>query len=876
MLTYVYFTLLQRERSRWRFVPSSYCSLSALLDTSKESSGSPSSTILARLQAVNSKRVAIDRDFDSATGAVNTAIVDDLIVLDESATTQLSEWLLGGVSKGDAHDTPVFTVSDVQSRKASFKAPLPFITSSLQQESSRKLGFSPSYTMSLAQGLYDSGDISYMRTDSPALSSSALEAARIMVTETFGASSLASSESASRSKGKDSAPKNAQEAHEAIRPAIKNGSFTPFYTFAQNDQQKLYNLILRRTLASVMVPSQSMTYTYTITVAAPAGAKVSKASSDLADGIYSAVFKSSDTAVVVPGFQAALSMHTKQSASKAASSQSDSHARLQIGQKLQLSKRKDWKSFTGITGGDGETSTDDRESRGVGELEKTDSTIEADGLRTMRHHTRPPSRFTEAAFIQELEELGVGRPSTYSSILQTLKERGYIIVDRQTIVPTIKGMVVSAFLEKYFPQFVDAAFTAEMERNLDSIAHGECAKEEFLHRFYFQEASEISSAATGRAHVVKQGLLPTVTSLFTDGTANHTEIRRLEIPFLSDLGVINFNKNGANFEPYLPSADPSERVLSGKQYMLPESLQSDLRKISPDDLFTLTENGVPVSGEEIGMHPVLHLPVLFKTGQYGKYLQVGIVKKQIKFFSLPQWAKEDQLTLDDALDFMSLPKALGMHPTLNASVLLDIHSGELTVSVQGFAARATLPSDVFVRDITLDTALSVLPEGISVRGGLLGEHKGDTVSVCSGEYGPYLRCGNIVAPLRGQHGFTTANITLESAIHILDVAGKPLGSRSGKWKAVATSKDRKVTAATATKTVKPVSVKATKVKAVTTQTDDSAVKKEKNPTKKETASTDIPVAAAEVVVSKETKKDKPVKKATSTVVRVKKTKPSQL
>lgn len=829
--------------------------------------------MLAKLYSVNTRRVANERDFDSATGDLrkaspgsnssssstssSTAVAtkppassppgevsafdkDRLVVLDESMTQQLMAWLSGGVGGGGSKSTstaggkmassalppssspaPVFRVTDVDSRKTSRKPPPPFITSSLQQESSRKHGFSPSRTMGIAQSLYEKGHITYMRTDSPTLSATALIASQKMASKLFGADSLpsagdlleTSAKKAAAKVGKEGGvPKNAQEAHEAIRPAEISGRFALPEDLAglSQEEKTLYGLILRRTLASVMKPSQSATCTYTITASS---------SPVEGTGFTEAVFRSSDTRVIFPGFLVALDMFGKKVPAKGSFSTATQQEQGSIlpGQVLKLSDRKDFSDLLRSSSSTEEGADGAGGAADAGLAQPSDgseasaSAVEVapapafPGLNSARHTTRPPSRFTEASFIQEMEELGVGRPSTYSAILHTLKEREYIVVERQTIIPTIKGMVVCEFLAKHFPQFVDAQFTAEMEKNLDLIARGECDKVDFLSRFYLQD--EPVSDTDKRAATLKKGLLPTIRQKLRSEEFNHADSRRLHVPFLQDIGVLTYSKNGASVETFVPqraatnatgalSSEVTDREFSGLKWSLPEAMQQDIRGITSEAVRKLLEQESPTSGTVLGVLPGTQLKVYQKAGRYGRFVQVG-EKSSAKFFSVPSWMNSSprNLTLGDALDLIHLPRVLCMHAELNKSIVADMNRNVLSVGVEGFPLRVPVPEGLLVKDVTVEMALQLLPPAaeITSAGGSLGLWRDNPVVVVHGKFGPYVRSGMVVGGIKGDLANSTSSITLAQAVEILETRGKVLGGKFAKPGATAaTPKAKKV------------------------------------------------------------------------------------
>jgi DNA topoisomerase-1 len=383
----------------------------------------------SKLYSVNSRKVANENDFDGTTGSLSKN-ESSILIVDGVYTEKILEWLNGSSTQGQ----PTFTVSNIEIRNISRKSPLPFITSTLQQEASRKLGLSPSKAMSVAQGLYEEGFITYMRTDSPVLSATALAICVSVVKKTFGmefihTASGAEVGKAGTKKGKKDkmtdAPVNAQEAHEAIRPTEHEGSFkSPGDTNLSGAALSLYSLIYKRTLASVMPPSQSQTTTYVIngeTTPTPT----------LSSGEVShAIFRSSHTRVLFKGYLAAFEM-TDDAYYEPKSIETHHFADMNVKQSMYIS-REQFSAAKSSALVDSESEEDILES-GTVDIDDTGRNFvtEYTGMQGMQHVTRPPSRFTEAAFIKELEAIGVGRPSTYSKILQILRERDYILVDKQ-------------------------------------------------------------------------------------------------------------------------------------------------------------------------------------------------------------------------------------------------------------------------------------------------------------------------------------------------------------------------------------------------------------------------------------------------------------
>nr|WP_018653923.1 type I DNA topoisomerase [Actinomadura flavalba] len=400
--------VVQRERARIAFVPAHYWDIAAEFDTGKPEEPT---AFKAGLNAVDGKRVAQGRDFAS-DGTLKTA---DVLHLDEEAARGLATRL----------DGRPFEVTSVESKPYTRKPYPPFRTTTLQQEASRKLGYSAKYTMSVAQKLYENGFITYMRTDSTTLSETAVNAARRQAATLFGGEYVPDKPRVYASK-----VKNAQEAHEAVRPAGESFR-TPGETGLTGDQFRLYELIWKRTIASQMKDA--------------AGRSVSIRVTGVSTRDERAEFTATGKTITFHGFLKAY----VESADDPSTDRDDAERRL-----------------PNLTEGDPLTAR----------------SVEAEG-----HSTRPPARYTEASLVKELEEREIGRPSTYASIIGTILDRGYVFKKGTALVPSFLAFAVTNLLEQHFGNLVDYDFTAHMEDGLDEIARGEAERVRWLTRFYFGE-----------------------------------------------------------------------------------------------------------------------------------------------------------------------------------------------------------------------------------------------------------------------------------------------------------------------------------------------------------------------------------------------------
>ena len=414
--------IVQRERERMAFVPATYWDIAAQLDAG---AGATPRRFPARLVAVDGARVATGRDFGP-----DGRLRNDATVLDEASARRLAEGLQG-------RD---LTVESVESRPYTRKPYAPFMTSTLQQEAGRKLRFSADRTMRSAQRLYENGYITYLRTDSTTLSESAINAARSQARELYGDAYVPAQPRQYTRK-----VKNAQEAHEAIRPA-GDVFRTPgeIAREVDGDDFRLYELIWQRTVASQMADARGTSVSVRIAGTAGTGEAV--------------VFGSSGRTIIFPGFL---------------------------------------KAYVETLDEGSEAQADDAESR-LPELAKGQA-LTADSLTAEGHTTNPPSRYTEPSLVKSLEDLGIGRPSTYASIIKTIQDRGYVWKKGQALVPSWIAFAVVGLLEHHFGRLVDYDFTAAMEDELDAIAHGTQARTSWLTGFYFggEQGSEGSVARAG-------------------------------------------------------------------------------------------------------------------------------------------------------------------------------------------------------------------------------------------------------------------------------------------------------------------------------------------------------------------------------------------
>ncbi|WP_435228491.1 type I DNA topoisomerase [Streptomyces sp. Tue6028] len=569
--------VVERERERIAFRSAEYWDLTGTFGTGRAGDPSDPSTLVARLATVDGKRVAQGRDFDSL-GQLKSA---NTLHLDEANARALAAAL----------ENTEFSVRSVESKPYRRSPYAPFRTTTLQQEASRKLGFGAKATMQVAQKLYENGFITYMRTDSTTLSDTAVTAARAQVTQLYGADYLPAQPRVYAGK-----VKNAQEAHEAIRPSGDRFR-TPAETGLTGDQFKLYELIWKRTVASQMKDATGNSVTVKI------GGRA-------ADG-RDAEFSASGKTITFHGFLKAY-----------VEGADDPNAEL-----------------------------DDRERR-LPQVNQGDP-LSAEEITVDGHATKPPARYTEASLVKELEEREIGRPSTYASIIGTILDRGYVFKKGTALVPSFLSFAVVNLLEKHFGRLVDYDFTAKMEDDLDRIARGEAQAVPWLKRFYFGEGDATGAAEAGNGdgdHL--GGLKELVTDL---GAIDAREVS--SFPVGNDI-VLRVGRYGPYIERGEKDAENHQRA-DIPEDLAPDELSVELAEellAKPSGDFELGAD--PVSGHQIVAKDGRYGPYVTEvlpegTPKTGKNAVKPRTASLFKSMSL------DTVTLEDALRLMSLPRVVG-------------------------------------------------------------------------------------------------------------------------------------------------------------------------------------------------------------------------
>ncbi|WP_019070269.1 type I DNA topoisomerase [Streptomyces hokutonensis] len=569
--------VVERERERIAFRSAEYWDLTGTFATGRAGDASDPSSLVARLQAVDGKRVAQGRDFDS----LGQLKGENTLHLDEENARALAAAL----------ENTDFAVRSVESKPYRRSPYAPFRTTTLQQEASRKLGFGAKATMQVAQKLYENGYITYMRTDSTTLSETAITAARAQVTQLYGADYLPAQPRVYAGK-----VKNAQEAHEAIRPSGDRFR-TPAETGLTGDQFKLYELIWKRTVASQMKDAVGNSVTV----------KIAGTSSDGRDAEFSASGKT----ITFHGFLKAY-----------VEGADDPNAEL-----------------------------DDRERR-LPQVAEGDA-LSAEEITVDGHATKPPARYTEASLVKELEEREIGRPSTYASIIGTILDRGYVFKKGTALVPSFLSFAVVNLLEKHFGRLVDYSFTAKMEDDLDRIASGEAQAVPWLRRFYFGEGEARGAAEAGNGdgdHL--GGLKELVTDL---GAIDAREVS--SFPVGNDI-MLRVGRYGPYVERGEKDSENHQRA-DVPEDLAPDELSVEhaeelLAKPSGDfELGADPESGHQIIARDGRYGPYVTEVLPEGTPKTGKNAVKPRTASLFKSMSL------DTVTLADALKLMSLPRVVG-------------------------------------------------------------------------------------------------------------------------------------------------------------------------------------------------------------------------
>jgi DNA topoisomerase-1 len=675
--------IVERERERMAFVSASWWDL---LGTFAKSSGQ---ALEATLVSVDGSRIPAGKDFDSATGKLKNA---ELKLLDGPRAEELARRIRTGE----------FRVTGVEDKPYTSKPYAPFTTSTLQQEANRKMGFTARRTMQVAQSLYENGHITYMRTDSTNLASVAIEDARTLVAKSYGQDYLPAEPRVYRSK-----VKNAQEAHEAIRPAGHPFELPDAMRSQLNsDEFRLFELIWKRTVASQMADAKGRRISISI------------------EG-EGCVFQVSGKTIDFPGYLRAY-VEGSDDPSAELADQERVLPSVEVGEQLQC------------------TALDAKE-----------------------HSTQSPGRYSEASLTKALEERGIGRPSTYASIIDTIQARNYVFKKQNALVPTWVAFSVVQLLEEHLASLVDYQFTAQMEDDLDAISRGEQQQVQYLDKFYFGNGSP----------GLKKQLEHKIDEI------DPARVGRILIGTPAD-GAPVFVRVGR----YSPFVEQGERTAS-----LPEE--------TPPDEVTLTAalallDQAQLAEEPLGICPETNKPVYLKVGRFGPYVQRGVPDDEEKpqNASLLKGMAPADVDLALALKLLTLPRTLGEHPDSKQPVVA--HNGRFGPYVKCGDETRSLPADISPLDVTLEQSLFLLAQPKTRGRGAAAKKEPlrnfdkpspvteKPVQILDGRYGPYLTDGDTNVSLR--KGMSAEELTFDEALSMLAekaAQGPPKKKKTPKKKA---------------------------------------------------------------------------------------------
>ena len=679
--------LVERERARMAFKSSEYWDLAAVL----AAADAPFEALLSR---VDGKRVAAGRHFDPDTGALKADA--DVVVLDGPKANELAT----RVSKATG------VVKDVEEKPYTERPAPPFTTSTLQQEAGRKLRFAAKRTMRLAQQLYENGCITYMRTDSTNLSDEAVQAAVAIVRDQYGSEFLPP-------KGRrvyKTKVKNAQEAHEAIRPA---GS--TFRTISAvrgefgKDAGALYELIWKRTVASQMPNARGKRVTVRV-------------------AIENTLFRAGGKTIEFPGFRRAY--------------------------------------VEGSDDPDAELADQER----ILPAMKVGDAIDVRSVEPKQHITQPPARFTEASLVKELDTRGIGRPSTWASIIGVLLDREYAFKRGSALVPSFTGFAVVRMLKRHFGHVLDYDFTANMEDDLDAIARGERDSREYLRSFY------LGNGQAGLQQLVQRGIEQVDPRVVCGFDLGQTEDGRTVQVRVGKYGL--FLSDGEQNASLAEDVVPDELTIEDAVERIEQAARGP---------------------QALGEDPQTGKPVYVKTGRFGPYVQLGDPEEggeKPKMVSLLEGMSPETIDLATALRLLALPRDLGVYagPEEKAkdggSEHVFAHLGRYGPYIKWGSESRSIPAEINLLDIDLAQAIELLKQPRRRRGQRapaaplreLGKHpeSGLDLKVLSGRYGPYVTDGNINASL--PRDVEPTDLTMDEAVVLLQKRAERIKAGGGRKK----------------------------------------------------------------------------------------------
>ena len=635
--------LVDREKLRTNFKQNEYWDLEGTFSKNNEN-------IFSKLISISGKKIATGNAFNRVSGELEKK---DTAVLNKKEAELLASKIINNK----------WSVTNIENKPKTQNPYPPFITSTLQQEGIRKLRMNSNQIMRVAQGLYENGHITYMRTDSIHLSNEALNASRKVIEKKYGKDYLPKSAKIYKSNSK-----NAQEAHEAIRPAGSSFKDPQVLKKQLTDQEyKLYDLIWKRTVASQME-----------------SAKIEQTKLTISDNEH--IFTASGKTIIFPGFLRAY-----------------------------------------VEGSDDPNANLDNMEKVLPKVQKGDA-LSCSLIEPKQHFTKPISRFTEASLVKEMESLGIGRPSTYASIMKRIQDKGYVNNTKGSFIPTLTGYAVVQFLENYHKELVNLEYTSNMENSLDNISLGKIKKEEFLNNFYFN-----SNGSMGLKDQLEQDCDKDKSRLISTLSSSDSPIE------------IRIGRYG------LYAQQNDERVNLDENIIPSDITEEMIKKIFKD------KNAKPT---ELGINKTTKEPIVLKKGRFGPYLQCG---KKMK--SIPPGINENNITESIAEDVINMPYEIGKHPETNEPILKDIGRYGPYIKCGSKNRKVSDPDNIL--NLKLDRAIELINQDASATAVLkeLGEYDGKKIIVKNGRYGIYVTNGKVNVTLPKDNDYNT--LDLDTAVDMI-------------------------------------------------------------------------------------------------------------
>ncbi len=671
--------LTERELERMKFISADYWNLLAELSPqSSQTQETPlpeKQTFQAKLLSLDNKKIAKGQDFDPETGKLFKNKQVDTLWLSKEKAEKLRQEIQSATWK----------VIEVNKKTLYRKPPSPFITSTLQQDASRRFRWGATHVMRVAQALYEQGHITYMRTDSTFISSQAINTVRQSIQKLYGKEYLPDRPRSYASKK----VKGAQEAHEAIRPSGTDFQH-PSQMKLEKDQLKLYDLIWRRTIASQMTDSKQRQVSFRIQA-------------------HQAIFSVSGTTIEFLGFLKAYE--------------------------------------------EGRDEAKDEENIILPDLQEGDL-LTCHKIESTLHKTKPAARYTEASIIQTMEKRGIGRPSTYAPTISTITQRGYVIKQNSVLIPTFTALVVSQLLKSHLPDYVESEFTSEMEESLDNIAEGRLDWVKYLKGIYFGDA--------GLKDLVKK----------QEEEIDPNEARSLNgIEEFKQKDLDQFEFRVGKYGAYVCKEGTEGKVCASIPDVQPPA------EVDAEWINKLIEKKL-TGADAFGKDPQTGQPIYLLEGRYGPYIQLGelgdalgLSKTSIKRASIPKHLSSEDLTLEQALFLLSLPKTLGHHPQDKKPI--KVGNGQFGPYIVHEKDYRSIPKEDNLFSIDLKRALELLAQEKRGRGRKaqtplkeLGRHEEKPLAIYEGRYGPYIKWDkkNYALP----KDVPLEKVNLKKAIEIID------------------------------------------------------------------------------------------------------------